>query len=250
MLTTNDMEKIIDIKIFSPIDFEAKNMKLKDLTILVGKNGTGKSLINKLIWLVSIIRNYYIMNKKNKITNWEEEINYIINDTIDNLTCIYEENAKENVFEIFGYKTYIEIENSNLKKIDIETIDVNIDELLVNPIYASANTRNLTILKLYKNLKQNLLGKNSIDSFDEMKILNKAGFKIYDIMYMEQILNKMKEIEKLKDLPGFMEMLGFDNLYYDKNNDDIIFKKGDNECSIFDASGGEQALFSVLMSMI
>ena len=250
-MNTTDMKQLINFKVTSPIQIEFTDMEMKKMNVLTGHNGAGKSLFNKLIWLVAMIKNYYILAKYGELgeNEWNDEINYIIADTIDNLTCEYKENTTEETFEVFGYKTEIVIKDSKLEKIEMKST-IELKELITNPLYASTNTRSMNTLKVFNNLKKSLLNKNKIETFDELKKINQCGFKIYDIMYLEQITDKMKRISELTKMMNVKELLGVDDLYYDESIDEIVLKIDNKKIPITNAGNGHQAMISMLLAVI
>ena len=243
-------EDRIELKIISPIEFNDSVLKLKQMNVIIGENGSGKTLFNKLIWLTSVIKNYYILSHLDKSdNNWKEELNYIIKDTIENLTCEWYENKTDKLFEVFGYRVEIKIENSQLKDIKIDST-IYKEELLSSPIYISSNVRNFNTFKMFNNLKKNILNKKNIESFEDIKKINQFGLKIHDILYLEQISEKMKGVSKIVTLPQVKELLNIDDVYYDEQVSEPVLVKDEKTIPLSMASSGQQSIFMMLLSMI
>ena len=64
--TTIGNISLLDIDIRKPLEFKF-NDHMKNLTILVGANGTGKSLMMKIVWALVYTANIYIVNGRKQL---------------------------------------------------------------------------------------------------------------------------------------------------------------------------------------
>lgn len=241
--------KHLYIKIDKPIKMEAE-IDYNNIAIFVGQNGSGKTLLLKLIWVTSFISLSFIEARKKKQNfNTLELGQFTFDSCFDN--------------QIFNgtIKTYYN--NGDLEIIldngKIQDIIINFDDTIDSasfPIFMSKDLRTFDnihrYLKLRKTLKIN--GNLNVNLLEEFKELQ-GFYKLYDIMYVERLLTQLKHQEyevtqKFKDTLSNYDLdklkiksFGFneiDSYFYYLNEDD-------DKINLSTLSAGEQSLINIFL---
>lgn len=179
--------KKVRIQMSGPVEYEDFEIDLNNLTLFTGKNGVGKSLVMKIIWVMGMVGNVIIK----KHTNLKEATQYIFDksipdtETFASLRMEFESGASINIGLQAG--KVLLVEGAGFEKITE----------LQSCIYMSSEMRTFNSMKGYLTLRK-IVG---VDKTDE-------HHKLYDILYVEGLIQKMpitfdKEIkEKLKTFEG------------------------------------------------
>lgn len=228
------MSNVNNIKIkFNEIKFDLKN--LKELTILVGKNGTGKSLVNKITWFINIVNATYHSSTLLKIDNINEVIIDILRKTFYDAATLHLEIEAE--FETGNIELVI-------KDLNVESLNVTTKEKdIVVPLYLSSNTRLFpAIQQILKN--DILLSGGYIDVED-------VDVPLYDILYSVRLKEAFEKQDYVPFREDCIEML---KEHYEldfvamqcRNNVFYIKDSTGKESQLSRLSNGEQALINMM----
>ena len=173
----------MSLDITQPTKFDIPKMDFNQLSIFVGKNGSGKSLIMKLNWCFSMIANYYASGKLfNLIIDYKKQFQFIMDKSFD------EQN--------FDGKIEVFFENANVvaefKEGKVTYVDFNSDESVTPnkfPVYMSVNTRLFSSFISYMQIKKTMGITNTFQIFTEQELLKLTNiYKLYDLLFIEQML--------------------------------------------------------------
>jgi len=239
----------IDINITKPMKME-HNMGLRELTLMTGMNGAGKSLINKLVWLSAMFTNGVLVAREQKLPGDQIHLaqylfdgTFTDNDFTGTIIPAYQ----------FGNHVSFELEEGKVLKADFKIEDEV--ESSGMPVYMSTVTRLLTSFVTYIKTK-NLLGLSSgpptIES-DMQKLL--TMYRLYDILFIEGQLNKFSKASK-EDFERFnLDMQKFDedfeitSISIDYTKPDILYSNSKvTDKSILSFSSGEQSLINMIFA--
>lgn len=188
---TGDCENI-HLNITEPIKFEKMDLEYRKINLLTGMNSTGKSLILKLTWAVSLhVNNYLLAGTKSIPFNELIDAQFILDSTFTNQ----------------DFNGQIKVDFKNIAcELDIEKGKVissimfsKITNLVpsTNPIYMSTNMRLYSQINGYLKIKD-LLGIKYL-LFDSIKLPSLATvpvdldnllkhYRLYDILLVERLL--------------------------------------------------------------
>lgn len=224
----------IKINITQPLIFNF-DIELKNLNMMCGTNGSGKSFLNKILWLSSYFHNMKLTALNNNIEISKEKtdietIQFLLDNTFDEQNIngkieLYTKNSFGDIDSILK----IELINGKMEK--LELLFPEDCEESGTPIYLSKESRNFSMISRYLKIKQTLNIKN-LESLDNIEKLSEFH-KIYDILAFENLLIKLQNVnpvlEKLKKEDNeLFKSIGIDRIeikpdsfdfnYYDSNN--------------------------------
>lgn len=231
------------------------------LSLFVGKNGTGKSVILKLTWIVSTILNNIIAANKHKlpITDFKPLSQFYFDKSFD------KQDITGDIHFEYTCGSTILIKLDKGKVIDIiPTYNVDL-EPGGQPQFMSTNIRLFDGIVNYMKLKKMLGITNSMDKFTDIE-LNKLCdmYKIYDIIYMEMLFKKIDSgivnliepkvgntetnlSKTLKNFEGFNKDVDIEDVIMDYNTPDILYKDKSGTKSVTTLGNGEQALLNMFL---
>ena len=238
------------LTIEEPLKLVNLKLEFQELMLLVGTNGTGKTYILKLSWLVSTHVNMKLA--ANKIgMSFDEKVNieFLFNNTYfkAKTTGNYEFNFSSGINIKFtlldGGCTFIET-----------TIPENIDAASP-PLFLSKETRLFDAFINYMKFKKMLGIPQGFPKEEEH--LNKTldMYRIYDVVYMEQMLlrivNKTNESILIynKSIEAFDTTLKMKDIgvVYD-SCDILLLNEEGKEVSVGTLSAGQQAMMTMIMA--
>ena len=241
--------KNIEVKLTEPIKMDV-DMTLNDIALFVGPNGSGKTLMLKLIWLTSSM-----INSHGAMAN---SVNY---DTDKAGTELFNGTFDDNDFTGHIQANFqranitFEINDGEVSK-SIITMDHEVDHFAM-PIFMSKTMRTFDSIDQYLKFRQmiGIHGELSIKDAQRAEQLQKM-YKIYDIQYVESLIAKTingLEIQPqvLSSLHGFggMEKYNIKHIKYDyPSNKMLWFDDQGEEHKFTTMSAGEQSLCNMVFA--
>lgn len=226
------------------------DMNYNALTLLVGTNGSGKSLLLKLTWITSFIMESILALKNHNVVQSQEELINFIQETYDN--TFEDQNFHGDINFIFeDENNYINIKFNTGK---VENLDINLTsdtEFTGFPIFMSTSTRAyddiVKFLKLAKLVNYNMATGENLN-----KILE--HYRLYDVFFISKIVSKCSILpymfdedlqDKLKN--SFKLSVDVCGISIDLENNIIYYLDKDNvKHNILTLSKGEQSLVNML----
>ena len=188
-------------------------MKISSLLILVGANGTGKSLVLKIIWFMAMVAFDRARIKEFKMS--PEVFANVVQFTLDN--TFHKQSFSGRFLAKFEGEFSIEVKVKMGMIIDMKF--VGFDEDVIDgfniPKYLSSNMRLFDAIGHYLQFRKVLNGTNRELSESSMQKLLES-YRLYDLMYIEGLITKCPisirpELnEKLVDYDFTKEMDKFD----------------------------------------
>lgn len=241
----------IDLEGPVPLKFE---LEFSRLMIFCGMNGSGKSLIKKLLWYCTYMYNTkvaYFMATGKQMSAKE------LNDYAQMMFDMSFSNPEE----FTGTLKSVNNEGTRTAKLVIK--DGKIEEFTatfppepspITPIvYASAETRTFEALSKYMQMKQ-MIGVISTPDVNDLKKICKM-YRLYDVLAFEQVIRTIKKIgPKFGDLIGAVDgkMEEFTGAFYNVEIKELeldeanacvwIGKKDGTKTKLSSLGKGEQAL--------
>jgi len=173
----------MSLDITQPTKFEIPKMEFNQLTIFVGKNGSGKSMILKLNWCFSMIANYFASGRLLNMTiDYKQQFQFIMDKSFDDQNF-------DGKIEAFFENATITAEFKDGKIISV-TCDSE-EGVRPNkfPVFMSANTRLFSSFVAYMQVKKGLGITNTFQMFTEPELLKLTNiYKLYDLLFIEQML--------------------------------------------------------------
>lgn len=240
----------MSVNIDKPTAFKIDKMDFNQICFMVGKNGSGKSLILKLNWCLSMIANYYAIKTITGISiDIPKEFQFIMDNTFD------EQNFNGTIEAFFQNMTIIaQLENGKVTSIDA-TFD---DDLAISkfPIFMSKETRTFDAFTKYMKTKKLMSVSNDFFTFTSEELQKITEFyKLYDILFMEMMikgLNNYTLSDELKKelLENFEIKEVIDRITVDKDACELY---GHNDAEgttikLTRLSAGEQSLINMIIA--
>lgn len=225
--------KELTLNLTKPIQ-SSYNIEMNKLNLMVGKNGVGKSLMLKLVWLLSAFASIKLMSIKDSRIDFNSIIQEFIDKTFDDNDFTGEVKIKAP-----GGSVKIEIDEG---KIVYSLFDIapSIKEIPF-PIYMSSITRTFEQIEKFLRLEKDL-GQSKIFDY----------YKMYDICFCQMIKNKYSQgilmTNKLKEsLKDFdLEKHEIESVIF-KNDKFYFINKKKEEKALTSLSTGEQSLINMLL---
>lgn len=239
----------ISINIDAPLKLNIPSMNFNQVCILVGTNGSGKSILLKLNWVISYISESYLLMKDQGITNFN--LLSLAQEAFDKSFTEQDFNGDINVNYKDGNDIVIKIEKGK-----VLTFDLKFDKELTYsgiPIFMSTNTRTYDDIQRYLMIRKSLgiIGPIVPALEPQFQQLSKM-YKLYDLMFLERMYNSLmaKPLilsklvkETLKDYGGTFDV---ESIGIDENKSDIYYinSKGISR-SLTLLSKGEQSIINM-----
>ena len=242
--------KNIKVDITKPIAMDV-DMTMNQIAIMVGPNGSGKTMMLKLIWIMSNITNSYGAMANMQHYDAEKSAKQLFDGTFDDqdFTGTIEVN--------FEYaNAYIKLDDGEVDGCISVTMDSDVSSFGM-PIFMSKTMRTFDEISQYLKFRQmiGIHGELGVKDAQRMEKLE-AMYKIYDIMYVEKMISafgngKAVPPQTLTALHNFTGMEKYDIMAvrYDDNAREILWEdKAGNENKFTRMSAGEQALCNMVLA--
>lgn len=232
-------------------------INLNKLTVMTGLNGTGKSLIMKVYWLLDMLTNLYYMSGKDsaKLT---EFVQFAIDGTF------IEQNFTGNlVLKYDLVETIMLLDKGKVMSFNVIDLDKNnpLNESEYQfgmPQYMSSATRLFTNIQSFAKFRKALGMSSDVLKRTEadMKTLVES-YRLYDIMFMEAFLARVSDpFFKISDSgqKTIKDNLKRDitNIFFDENTAELCFTEVIDKVpvkkSIVLLSAGEQSLINMIVN--
>lgn len=238
--------KELSLDIDSPISMKMPTFDFNNLTLLCGTNGSGKSLILKLVWCASMIGEGYINAMLQQVSFNTDNVQYIFDKSFSNQNF----NGKMNFIFEDGNNIAIEIEKGKV-------IDINISfakDLIPSgpPVFMSTETRTFDDITRYLQVRKMIGITGQIDASNASlfeKVLDM--YKLYDAMFIERLISKLSKpfiLKKaLKDtLKNYEIKEEIESIGFDEGKSELYFINSKAEVKLLrNLSKGEQALINM-----
>jgi len=241
--------KELSLDIDSPIKMQMPKIEFQNIALFIGTNGTGKSLILKLVWCAGMIGEAFISS----------EVLTMPHNPIDNVQYIFDKSFSNQNFN--GKMNFI-FEDRNNIAIEIEkgkVIDVNISfakDLIPSgpPVFMSTETRTFDDITRYLQVRKMVGVIGQIDASNASlfeKVLDM--YKLYDAMFIERLISKLskpyilkkdvKDTFKSYEIKEEIESIGFD-----ENKSELYYINSKAEVKLLrNMSKGEQSLINMTL---
>lgn len=165
----------IQCDITAPLEMKAMDIELRNLSILVGHNGSGKSLILKLNWAFGTIASIFVLNPEAMtFIDQQNTAQFILNHTFES------QNFHGTIGATFE-KAQIKITLDNGTVTDLEfTAESNVTEA-TPPMFMS------TTLRTFAQIDQYLKVEALVKTQEGMLEL----YRLYDIAFMERLKGRL-----------------------------------------------------------
>jgi len=245
----------IQLKFDGASKFEDIDIKLEKLSLIAGKNGTGKSLMNQSIWYLNFCLQIYQTLMLIKHPNIEEEVEK------------YLKELPELIWDFNSCQMFVRIESEEFncdivytKEIDQDPeVRFNIDWrksiAMQQIIYLSSSHRNFNEIKKFKETK-NLLGIEQLQDIEDLKKICKF-YKAYDVMSLTTLSEKMdflirEEIPRTHFLESVNSRLkkldNFPEIVFDLSAKELKAKVNDRLVGLNHLSAGEQNILFMMFT--
>jgi hypothetical protein len=222
----------IDLPI--PMDFD---MDYNKLVLLVGTNGSGKSLVLKLSWLFNTVMSLGLGQKlmAHVKTSFEELVQFTFDNTFDNQNF---NGMVKGEFE--NGSLIIGLDHGKVQSLEMQMGD-EIEEI-PTPIFMSTELRTFDQIKRYLQLEKMSKTQDDILEF----------YKLYDVTFMETMKRKLQSHyelpQKIKDILPSYDLEKYDIQSIQMTDETLYFtnSKGDQRdlCTL---SKGEQSLINMFL---
>lgn len=237
----------ITMKTTAPLKMDALDLSFNDLTLLVGANGTGKSLAMITVFCLSNITSSAIIAKGADNKTLKEVAQYVFN------TSFTDQNFDGVVAGKYQSGSSIEIVFSQGIVVDIS---VYIPDDVTEPtqiVYMSSGMRTFEAISSF--LKMRKVVMNAMNIAGEPLILEMIkNYKLYDVLYIEKLLLSLPlhvpagmrvELKKSFDFKDDLIEVAFDvdksDLYYTCGN------KPGVKTYLTTLSKGEQSILNMMI---
>lgn len=256
------------LKIEKPVQMDLSNMNEKDLIIVVGLNGSGKTLYQKFIWMtqmiMSIVSKSQIIKEEMKKENIpEDQIPDMLSDPEKTAQTVFDktiidphEFTLEAEYESDQYSFKYTVTDGKFEIQKMEIKDPNISA----PVYLTVASRNFdNINRLLK--MQSKLGQTSDDLLE--------FFNFIDYSTMNHLIEVMKEFSKerkkslrktfesfagmkgvMQNDASFREMLKFIPDHFIFENDEIFLDFDGTRKRASTLSLGEQSMLIMMLAQL
>lgn len=251
MSTALGQIKSLDIDITSPLKLTVKGMSPQRLTILVGANGTGKTLLMINSWCLAMAANTAILKRVKRSSKPLMEVVQQIYDR-----SFADQNFDGTVSALFesGFKISVAFAQGKVQGVSLGGVQENIAPL--NAIYMSSNMRTFdaigSYLKVRKHVLSDLLrGSTMQEAYESFLDTMNRDYKLYDVMYTECLIQRVpaevtKVMQTLSDMMG--EKLPYKQFNVDLERGDFFLTDVEGGVKYLTTFGkGHQAAFNMFI---
>ena len=241
------------------IDFGSMALKVNQINIFIGKNGSGKTFLFKATWFMAFTLNLYKVHRMLNSTpgaddRFKKELDIVFDLTYteaDQISGAVSISDSED--EIYDY--YVLVEDGKISHFNIDI--KNMEKFTTNPIenikYNTKEARTFNQYDSYIKIKK-MMG---ITAYTTVEDFQKIGemFRIYDVMWFEQMAARIsgwekgeeKEwLQKVVELSSDIEELpDLNNLVF--RNSKIYIQEGPEIKSLAACSAGVQAMLMMIL---
>lgn len=239
----------IELDITKPVQMKEMEMQYNKLLLLLGANGTGKTFLLKITWVLSTFVNHLVMILHDKIsTDNKLHLQYLLDNTFTNN-------------DLTG-KIYFTYERGNSISVEllegkVIKVGMSLEEDLspsAQPVFMSKETRLFSDIIQYMKIKNLMKIPKGIPvtESDMNKVMEM--YRIYDMMYIETLLHyiETKTTPKLiedfgKQIVEFDPDIKITDIRIDYTTNDILYSDGINYKSIGSLGAGHQALINMFL---
>ena len=248
----------IKVNMTKPLTMDT-NLEFQRLNLIVGMNGAGKSLMNKLVWASATFLSSKIAEKVYNIKDTKDDVDafqFIMDNTFD----------EQDFNGTFEFHLRDELLNVSFYCIKFEMVDGKVEDLrwsFPDDVIASGAVTYLsTFVRDFSNIERYLKTKNmmqvdTIHNWDDIEKLC-GMFKIYDILALESIIPKFENasalLKSIKDKGVTAELMdNFDlvDLEVDRKKGEIYYYNVKNDkIRVSTLGAGDQSIIMMLVSVM
>jgi hypothetical protein len=212
----------------------AQNIELQNMTILVGKNGVGKSLIMKLTWVLEMIAQLIIKYQgKVSAADLIEGAQFILDKSIPDIK------AMAMLGIVFESGAWITLTLLQGKVLNVEYGGFEEITQSTRPVFMSSEMRLFSTIKQYLTLRKMLNG-------NQEKMLE--HYKLYDLMHIEGMITRMP-LTVDKQIQSSLEAFDIKGLtLIEFTSDDFIGTFDGNKKVLSQLGNGEQAMINIIVT--
>ena len=245
------------INLTVPVNMNA-DLDFKQLNLIVGKNGAGKSLINKLNWVAVTFFNSKIVEKVHNLTESKTDVEllqFLMDNTFDqqDFTGELKFYVREELLKVIFYTFKFKIDGGKVSDI---SFDFPPDVLPSNgATYLSTFVRDFSNIELYLKTK-NMLGIDKLTDWTDIEKLCQM-FKLYDILAIEQVIPKIenagKMLSQFKEAKSMGLLDDFDlvDMEVDRKKGELYYYGKDKVRTRLSTLGaGDQSIIMMIVSIL
>ncbi len=248
----------VRLNMTQPLQMTDMDLEFKKLNLIVGKNGAGKSLLNKLNWVAVTFLNSKITEKIYNVKESKPDIEllqFMMDHTFDdqNFHGTLEFYMRDELLKVSYYSLKFEIDQGKVISVFFEFPPDVVPS--AGATYISTFVRDFSNIERYLKMK-NMLGIGNLTSWEDIEKLCQM-FKIYDILALEGIIPKFESagetLTKLKEMGtmGLMDEFDLVDLEVDRQKGEIYYYDKENTKHRVSALGaGEQSIIMMLVSVL
>lgn len=242
------------------IPFKNLDMDFNKLAILTGMNSSGKSVLNKLTWCLSMVMNTALTSKSAS----PELLQMICQEILDG--TFFEQDIDGSILAKYDCGSSIEIKIDKGKVIDFKIDYAEGTKASAIPIYMSTETRKISYTANYMKFKKSV-------EIDDLKFISglKAklladSYRIYDYLFMEKLIEIIRSGKQNMVCPDIEDdgmtiiekrlsrfdskSFGIKKVFLDEVNCRIMIEINGSkkDCNVLGA--GEQSLLTMLIGTL
>ena len=233
-------------------DFELDGVK--EISLYVGQNGTGKTFLLIMQWILGTMGTAYLCSAKS-MQEYEKILQLFFDKSFDDQKFTGKIGASYEYLEIS-----FELDNGQVKDLDIILTDNTVEiEPEGMPVFMSKNTRLFSEIVKYLKFKKVLGMTGEITLYDDNKLNQLCDmWKLYDIMFIERMCHRLSDPNfqiKEKAKESFIETMKKEivKVTYDEPNCSFVvheIKDGKEiTYSATQLSSGEQAWLNMFINV-
>lgn len=234
-------------------------LEFASLNLIVGKNGAGKSVLNKLTWAAATLLSSKITEKVYNIKDTKDDVSmlqFILDNTFDSqdFNGEFEFHTRDELLRVSFYCVKFDLVNGNVQDLRWSFPD---DVVPCGSVtYLSTYVRDFSNIEKYLKIK-NMMNVETFQSWDDIEKLC-GMFKLYDILALESIIPKFENagtmLKRIKDSGITTELMNdFDlvDLEIDKKKGEIYYYNNKSDkIRISTLGAGDQSVIMMLVSVM
>jgi energy-coupling factor transporter ATP-binding protein EcfA2 len=244
-----NIEKL-SLSITEPIKMEQFEMDINNIMILVGQNGSGKTFILKMNWLILSQISFMIAARENNVPfNEELNLQFLVDNTytkhgLEGKVTAYFKNGNNYSFSITGGK--------------VQTISNDIKTSVkqcAQPVFMSKDTRTFEDICKYMQFKNMLEIPKGFPQTEEGLSKLLKMYRIYDIFFMEKLLTGIDNITEAQmnlftdSIKHYLIGKVFKDFQVLHSSGDITYcDESGKDKSLTSLSSGEQSIINMMLA--